>query len=171
MGLGEQARGATEVARAMEDARKQTRETARGLSEQARAAKEIESCAGEVTRIAAEVARASVEQSTSAALMAKEGDEVRRIAKQSARAIAEQSDVLKGLHGTAARHTASLQRMVAATSEQAAETQELAQSMTHVRARMGELSSLARSAQPGRATPASANGSPPETERAPEEQT
>jgi methyl-accepting chemotaxis protein len=137
--VAEQAKGAHEIARAMEGARKHAVQNARSIAEQALAARELDAGMRDVARISAEITAAASEHAQGVGVLVKDADEVRRIAKQSARAVGEQADAVEALAASAVRQTTMLQSVLQASNEQATTTAQVAQAMRDVRGRAREI--------------------------------
>jgi methyl-accepting chemotaxis protein len=137
-GLAEQAKGATEVAAAMDDSRKQAAMTARAVTEQARAVKQIDAAAKEASRLASAVTKAMGEQTEASSSLAAAADRTRRVAKQTARRVEEQSDTVASIVNVSTKATTGAGVVTQSTANQAMALDHIAQTADAMRAQVRE---------------------------------
>ena len=133
--LSEQAKGASEIAKAINDARKQSVQVAKAVTEQLKANQQSEQAARDVARLASSVSRATSEQGKAINSLVASGETVRRFARQTARAVGEQADVIASLTSAANRHTSALENLRREGAQQVESGAGLARAFENVRAR------------------------------------
>jgi methyl-accepting chemotaxis protein len=141
-GIAESAKGAAEIGRAMDGARKHAVQNARSSVEQARAMKDVEAAARDVSRLASSVTEQSNEQASAIGSLVRDADEVRRISRQTARAVGEQASTLSSLSGGITRQIDSFKTVAQINLEHAQGTEQIAKSVREVRTSMREISTV-----------------------------
>jgi methyl-accepting chemotaxis protein len=139
VGLSEQGKGATEIAKAMDATRKEAMQTARGLVEQARAGKLLEQAARQVSSLATAVTRATSEQRAAAADLATTAERMRQTTRQSARAQAEQTTALDDLAGAALKQQHTTAAVARSIAEQSAAQEKLEKTLEAARVQLADV--------------------------------
>jgi methyl-accepting chemotaxis protein len=106
--MAEQAKGASEVAKAMAEVRRQAAHVAKAVAAQARSNQESEQAVRDVARLAGTVSKATAEQGKALVSLTTGGTGVRRAAHQLARAVAEHTGDNTSLAAELGRHAEAL---------------------------------------------------------------